>query len=75
MNRTMQKKSIPDVPARAARPAGSSGAPPAAAAGVPLPLWARRRAPQQPAVRPPSIARFPGLLCPPSPLDRGGMPL
>jgi hypothetical protein len=75
MNRTMQKKSLSDVPAPAGKPAGSGGAPPAAPAGVSLPLWARRRSPQERAVRPPSIARFPGLLCPPSPLNRGGMAL
>jgi hypothetical protein len=74
MIRTSPKKPIPGL-SRTGKPAGSSGAPPAVPVGVPLPVWARRRAPQSPSVRPPSLARFPGLLCPSSDFDRRGVSL
>jgi len=74
MNRTSPKRMTPALP-RTGKLAGSGGAPPAVPIGVPLPVWARRRAPQAPAVRPPSLARFPGLLCPSSDFDRRGVSL
>jgi hypothetical protein len=55
--------------------AGSEGTPPAAAAGLVLPGTRRHLDRKQPAVRPASIARFPGLLCPSSHLGIGGTAL
>lgn len=70
----IDKASTPDVVRLSqTKPAGSEGAPPAATAGVPRPP--RRFTRPAPAVRPPSLARFPGLLCPQSHIDNGGVAL
>jgi hypothetical protein len=68
------KQSVPDLTRLfPAKPTGSGGAPPAAPAGVPLPTGMRR--PGRKAVRPPSIARFPGLAALPSQFECGGIVL
>jgi hypothetical protein len=54
---------------------GSGGAPPSAAAGVPSQRWSRQQGRQSSPVRPPSIARFPGLHCPQSSIVNGGISL
>jgi len=70
----IEKASTPDVVRLSqTKPEGSGGAPPAATAGVPRPPRGSNR--QAPPVRPPSLARFPGLLCPQSQIDNGGMAL
>ena len=58
-----------------AKLAGPSGTPSAAPVGLALPRRPRRIAPDPPAVRPPSISRFPGLLQPHSYVTLGGIAL
>jgi len=57
------------------KPAGSGGTPPAAVAGLVLPGARRHLNRKETPVRPPSIARFPGLLYPPSHPSIGGTAL
>jgi len=76
MNRMTEKKSAPAKSRRSpATPVQSGGASPAAPVGVHLPPWARRPGWRAPDVRPPSLTRFPGLLCPPRFIDHGGFAL
>ena len=57
------------------KPAGPRGTPSAAPAGVAVPRRPRRLNPVPPAVRPPSLSRFPGLLGPQSLYCLGGIAL
>ncbi|GEM_PF-2782770 len=56
------------------KPAGPGGTPSAAPAGLVRPLLPRAGS-RLPAPRPPSIARFPGLLAPQYPIGVGGTAL
>ena len=58
-----------------AKPAGPHGTPSAATAGVTVPRRPRRLHPESPAVRPPSLSRFPGLFQPQSYVALGGTAL
>lgn len=69
------KRSTTELPKRPPlKPAGPGGTPSAAPAGLVLPL-ARTRADRRQPVRPPSIARFPGLVDQQSLIDIGGTAL
>ncbi|HLK49891.1 MAG TPA: hypothetical protein VKT49_17230 [Bryobacteraceae bacterium] len=57
------------------KPAGPRGTPSAAPAGIAVPRRPRRFNPGIPAVRPPSLSRFPGLLRPQSFDALGGIAL
>ena len=70
------KISMRDLPALVPiKPAGPGGTPPAAPAGIVFGSTPRRPNRQAPAVRPPSLARFPGLSHPEAFIGTGGSAL